>query len=158
MRKNRGIPTPTMHRLLEHFLQFLVLQPMNAQVDISRDPTFFPWVSPVLVKRYSVDAGVPASIKQEAPGIGVVVFPALRERLLMTGQFQSLCVGIFPSDTPAVVCVFGLWDVTESRPEARRVLLPVPLSLHYCQARVSHAFLAFLRRGADRFPALPKYR
>jgi hypothetical protein len=57
----------------------------------------------LIVEGYAVYTRIPASVKEEAPSVSIVVFPAIRKGLFVAGQLQHLRVRVFPPDTPAVM-------------------------------------------------------
>jgi len=58
---------------------------MHSEVDIGFDPALFPRSRSVDIESNAIDPRIAPRVEEQAPRVGVVVFPALCEGLFMTG-------------------------------------------------------------------------
>ena len=59
---------------------------MHSQVDVCFNPTLFPGSGAFIVKRNAIHSRLAAGAQEQAPRIGVVVFPALCDGLVVAAQ------------------------------------------------------------------------
>jgi DNA-binding NarL/FixJ family response regulator len=105
----------------------------------SFDPALFPRGRSFFREGYAVHSCIAAGVEEQAPRIGVVIFPALCDDPVVTGQLQHLCIGIFPTNAPAVMCSFKVRDGSKARPMPCGMLFFVPMALQSFKSRVDHS-------------------
>jgi len=96
----------------------------------------------------AVHSCVAAGVEEQSPSIGVVVFPALCDCVVVAGQLQHLCIGVFPANSPAAMCPFEVGDGSKVRPIPCGILIFVPMAFQRFQSGWIIRFLLCL------FPAL----
>jgi hypothetical protein len=117
----------------------LLLQLIRSEVDVGLDPALFPRGRSLFREGYAVHSCIAAGVEEQAPRIGVVIFPALCDDPVVTGQLQHLCIGIFPTNAPAVMCSFKVRDGSKARPMPCGMLFFVPMALQSFKSRVDHS-------------------
>ena len=105
---------------------------MHPNVDVCFDPALFPRGRSLFSKRDAVHSCIAASIEQQTPCIGIVIFPALCDGVVVTSQLRYFCVGIFPTNAPAVMSPFKVGDACKARPISRGILFFVRMSVECC--------------------------
>jgi hypothetical protein len=89
---------------------------MYSEADVCFDPALFPRGRSLFREGDAVHSCIAAGITEQTPCIGVVVFPALCDGVIVAGQLQHLCSGIFPTNARAVMCSFKIRDGSKARP------------------------------------------
>ena len=57
---------------------------MHSQVDVGFDPALFPRSRPVDIERNAIDPCIAPRVKEQAPRVGVVVFPSTPNDIVLS--------------------------------------------------------------------------